>query len=68
MPTVSELGGRLVWLVKRAMSAADRSAGIVTVARVCRESAAARKVLEGRTTAFNRSPAREWPARSRMDA
>ena len=66
MPTLSELGGRLVSLAKRAMSAAGRSAGIVTVARVCRESDATREVLEGRTTAPNRSPAREWPARSRM--
>ena len=65
-PTLSELGGRLVWLAKRAMSAAGQFAGIVTVARVCRESDATREVLEGRTTASNRRPARDWPGRSRM--
>jgi hypothetical protein len=39
MPTLRELGGRLVWPVKRAMNATGRSAGIVTAARVCRGSA-----------------------------
>jgi len=39
MPTLKEHRGRLVWLVKRAMNATSRSAGIVTTARVYRGSA-----------------------------
>ena len=42
MPTLSELGGRLAGLAKRAMNAAGQSAGIMTAARVYRESGATR--------------------------
>jgi len=34
MPTLQELGGRLLWLVKRAMDATGQSAGVMTAARV----------------------------------
>ena len=66
MPTLSELGGRLVRLAKRAMSAASRSAGIVTAARMYRGSGATREILGWRTTTSDRIPARERPGRSRM--
>ncbi len=66
MPTLSELGGRLAGLAKRAMNAAGQSAGIMTAARVYRESGAMWEVLGWRTTASNRAPARERPGRSRM--
>ena len=66
MPTLSELGRRLARLAKRALSAASRSAGIMTVARVSRGSGATRGALGWRTTACNRISGRGRPGRSRM--